>query len=319
MVTEIDVKKWLAREYGWRVLDPRVRDVGYAFHVSDRPDEEFFGPRQVDPGWIIVIKRTGAVWRFGWHPTFQQIFDARDEVGFNQALADLIPGKDPATPDTVIRQGRMLSMAALEDWLAHQYGWREFDGRITDIGYAYAVSTHPDAYHAGDQSAMTYGNGPLIVIKRTGALWGFGSNPIFLPVFEAQDEQSFDAAVAAAMPGRNLAQPDAVVSVGPELSLAALQEYLTINYGFRVFDGRITDNGWAYVVNPQADDVLRYDLPGMQGVGPIIVIKRTGAVWQFGSNNALHAALDEDEFYRLMREQVPSQDPRQPRKVVPAR
>lgn len=213
----------------------------------------------------------------------------------------------------------MITEVVLKDWLARQFGWRVFDGRIRDIGYAYSISTHPDAYHAGDQSAMTYGNGPLIAIKRTGGVWGFGSNPIFMRVFEAHDEQSFYTAVTAAMPGRDLNQPDYQVPTSTGLTLDALQEWLTIRHSFRVFDQRIADVGWAYVVNPDADEVLLGRMSGNDGPGPIIVVKRTGAVWQFGSTVQLYLARDENEFYRLMREEVSYADPAQPNEVVPIR
>ena len=226
----------------------------------------------------------------------------------------------------------MLTHADVRDWAAREFGWQVFNGRIADLGYAYSVSTHPDAYHAGDQSAMTWGNGPLIVVKRTGAGWGFGSNPMFLPLYEARDEREFYATLARLMPRRDLNQPDYAVPLDPGLAAppdpglteAALRDWLAFRYPFfGILDTRISDSGYAYRVNIQPDAVLLGDNSAfLAGIGPLTVIKRTGAVWHFGSNPTflpLYEAVDENDFYRLLRELSPNQDPAQPAEVVPIR
>ncbi|MFI6848585.1 hypothetical protein OG535_27820 [Kitasatospora sp. NBC_00085] len=105
----------------------------------------------------------------------------------------------------------MLTIETLATWLETRYGWQRPERRIADRGFAYSVDTQPDAYLDGDESAMTWGNGPIIVLKRTGAVWPLGSSPIFLPLFQACTEAEFEKAVATAMPGVDPRRPHEVV------------------------------------------------------------------------------------------------------------
>ncbi|WP_433332302.1 hypothetical protein [Spirillospora sp. CA-294931] len=91
----------------------------------------------------------------------------------------------------------MLTRERLVEWMRARYGWRHIERRVSDLGYAYSIDTQPDEYLDGDQSAMTYGNGPLIVIKSSGAVWSFGSNPMFLPIYQARSEDEFVRALSA--------------------------------------------------------------------------------------------------------------------------
>ncbi|GGT10792.1 hypothetical protein GCM10010271_11650 [Streptomyces kurssanovii] len=95
----------------------------------------------------------------------------------------------------------MLTYEQVRDWVHGRYGPRHAERRITDIGYAYAVSTQPDAYLDGDTSAMTYGNGPELVVKRTGAVWQFGSGPATMPLYDVRSEDELRRAMAALLPG----------------------------------------------------------------------------------------------------------------------
>ena len=47
---------------------------------------------------------------------------------------------------------------------------------------------------------MTMGNGPMYVLKRTGAVWYLPSHPGMLPVFEAWDEGDFHKRMRAVSP-----------------------------------------------------------------------------------------------------------------------
>ncbi|NUL04835.1 hypothetical protein HRW07_16700 [Streptomyces lunaelactis] len=47
---------------------------------------------------------------------------------------------------------------------------------------------------------MTYGNGPVIVVKRTGGVWEFGSNPAVFPLYAARTEAEFRRAMRQALP-----------------------------------------------------------------------------------------------------------------------
>ncbi|MFF3287946.1 hypothetical protein [Streptomyces sp. NPDC003023] len=94
----------------------------------------------------------------------------------------------------------MLTYEQVRDWARVKYGPRHAERRITDIGYAYSVNTQPDAYLDGDTSAMTYGNGPDLVVKRTGAVWQFGSAPTFMALYEVRSEDELRRAMAALLP-----------------------------------------------------------------------------------------------------------------------
>jgi hypothetical protein len=85
----------------------------------------------------------------------------------------------------------VLTHERLVEWIRATYGWRHVESRISDLGYAFVVDTQPDEYHDGDRSAMTYGNGPMTVVKRTGGVWEFGSNPAFWGLYAARTEEEF--------------------------------------------------------------------------------------------------------------------------------
>ncbi|MEV4682658.1 hypothetical protein [Streptomyces kurssanovii] len=107
----------------------------------------------------------------------------------------------------------MLTYEQVRDWVRGRYGPRHAERRITDIGYAYAVSTQPDAYLDGDTSAMTYGNGPELVVKRTGAVWQFGSGPATMPLYDVRSEDELRRAMAALLPGWDPDRPHESVPV----------------------------------------------------------------------------------------------------------
>lgn len=101
----------------------------------------------------------------------------------------------------------MLTYEHVRDWVRGKYGPRCAEGRITDLGYAYSVDSQPDAALAGDTSAVTYGNGPDLVVKRTGAVWQFGSNPMLLPLYEARSEDELRRSMATLLPGTDPDRP----------------------------------------------------------------------------------------------------------------
>ncbi|MGW0701357.1 hypothetical protein ACWD0A_18985 [Streptomyces sp. NPDC002867] len=85
-------------------------------------------------------------------------------------------------------------------WVRTTYGTPWPERRISDLGFAYLVDTQPEAYLDGDTSAMTYGGGPVLVVKRDGAVWEFGSNPVFAPLYEARTEEEFRRTTARVVP-----------------------------------------------------------------------------------------------------------------------
>ncbi|MEU0373277.1 hypothetical protein ABZ070_24005 [Streptomyces sp. NPDC006283] len=103
----------------------------------------------------------------------------------------------------------MLTFEQVRDWVRGKYGPRYAERRISDSGFAYLVATQPDAYFDGGD--MLYGNGPDLVVKRTGAVWQFGSHPMFLPLYEAGTEDDFRRRMAAILPGWDPDRPQETI------------------------------------------------------------------------------------------------------------
>ena len=82
----------------------------------------------------------------------------------------------------------MLSREEMVAWVAIRYGATHAERRTTDGGFAYWIDTQPDAYLEGHDDAMTYGNGPIVVVKATGAAWYLASNPASMVVLHARSE-----------------------------------------------------------------------------------------------------------------------------------
>ncbi|QQS26654.1 hypothetical protein IPM44_02925 [bacterium] len=65
----------------------------------------------------------------------------------------------------------------------HNYARQKFNeedpsDRIEDAGFAYYINTQPREYlDTEDIHKMMIGNGPLVVIKETGDVYSFSSNP----------------------------------------------------------------------------------------------------------------------------------------------
>jgi hypothetical protein len=346
VLDNMPLREWLERQYRWLPTCVRLTDRGFAYVAAYEPDP--YAPAESVANFghepVMIIKRTRAVWRLGRDPIFRPLFEARDERSFTAALAATLPGRDLRHPDHTLPPDLELDVPAvtmdvLPPWLSRQFGWQVIEGRIHDLGYAYSVSTQPDAYHAGDQSAMTYGNGPLIVIKRTGAVWALGANPVEMPIFEARDDESFYAALASVFPGRHYHPPDYTVSTPTwwelenadrtqpvaidetGLTEATLTDWLRTRYGWAVFDGRIRDVGFAFLVNQQPDAYHLGDYGVAQpDLGPLLVVKRSGAVWTFGTDprlQPLYGAEDEVMFVRMLSDLLPDRDPTKPDAVVP--
>lgn len=174
----------------------------------------------------------------------------------------------------------MVSREEVVAWAAMKHGPRHAEARTGDGGFAFWVSTQPDAYHDGYRDAMTYGNGPSVVLKSTGAAWNLSSSPVDMPIFNATTEREFRKAMKDA--GKKLDSPDEWVGAPPpsatpdKVGQWTLTGWLNQRFGWQ--EGvhyTLTDLGFALVARPA---------PGTPNNGPVLVVKRTGAVWYLGTD-----------------------------------
>jgi hypothetical protein len=84
-----------------------------------------------------------------------------------------------------------MTLEQLVTWLHTQFTGHHVESRIHDAGWAWYINTQPDAYLDGNQYAMTYGNGPWVVVKRDGAVFYLTSEPASLPLYNVPSEQEF--------------------------------------------------------------------------------------------------------------------------------
>jgi hypothetical protein len=215
----------------------------------------------------------------------------------------------------------MVSREELVAWAAIRYGARFADERVTDHGFAFLVSTQPDGYHEGDQDAMTYGNGPVFVIKATGHAWFLASNPPSMLALGARSEAEFEQLLRDAYYDPDV--PDEILGEERgELPDPAPQKVLRHqlvrwlrSFGWPESACEITDRVFAFVVVPTPA------IPNHNG--PIVVVKRTAGVWYLGAAPdavaTVGGARTEAEFYSAFRQLDPYADPRVPHDRVPQR
>jgi hypothetical protein len=222
VLTREDAVAWTARNYGPTHAERRVSDAGYAFWVTTESDAVLDGREPPVYGGmsILVLKRTGQYWFVGSNPDCLGVLNATSEREMRRAMkraglrrkrpdGTFEPGKamiyddsrQPA-PEPTEGFGPAYAPASYDPtpfvdherlawWLRNTTGWRHIESRIVDIDWAFSVSTQPDEYHDGDRNAITYGNGPMIVVKRDGAVWRLSSQPAMVPAFGAATEDDF--------------------------------------------------------------------------------------------------------------------------------
>jgi len=214
----------------------------------------------------------------------------------------------------------MLSHEQMVAWVAVRYGAKHAEKRTADGGFAYWVDTQPDAFHDGDQFAMTYGNGPAVVVKATGEAWFLASNPDSMPVYNARSEPELKQLLREAYYNPDV--PDEVIGenraelpdpAAQKIHHQHLDRWLR-SFGWHEATCEITDRVFAFVVTPTQ---------AIAGNGPIVVVKRTAGVWHLGTSPevlaAAHTARTEAEFYAALRSVAPHLDPRLPHDRVPPR
>lgn len=145
----------------------------------------------------MVVKRNGAVWTTSTHPATVPLRNARTEQEFHEELARIFPGIDldqptewlPPLPHPVPAGG--VTRDRVIEWAATVYGPRHAANRVAEAEFGYWINTQPDAYLDGDGWAMTYGNGPTLIMKSNGAVWNLASNPDSLPLYNVTSEKEF--------------------------------------------------------------------------------------------------------------------------------
>lgn len=191
-LSRTEVVEWVKQVYGAAYADQRVVEGPAAFSVNVDPEA---GP---GAGALVVRKRTGEYWHL---PDDQVAFvhTAKSDRRLLRALRNVVA--DVHWPMGVVKDGSLGSAEdRLAEWLRATRGWRTIDGRIRDLGWAFAVSPQPDAYHDGNQLAMMYGVGPLIAVKRSGAVWALSSTPTESSLVGAKNEAEFHRLVGEVSP-----------------------------------------------------------------------------------------------------------------------
>ncbi len=110
--TPVDIdqlRAWMRTRFGWRHIDDRITDLGWAFHVTVQNDafldtgDHFLA--DVGSGPTIVVKRTRGVWRHGSGPGFIPAYEATDEHRFHAVLRALFRDHDPGKPHERLPEG----------------------------------------------------------------------------------------------------------------------------------------------------------------------------------------------------------------------
>lgn len=206
---------WLKQRKGWRHLDDRITDLGWVYLVNAQPDAVFDGVAGLDRGAgpILVVKRNGGVWELPWSPDLVPAIGAPDEQAFGRLMWDagrpvnLDQASEWVGPQQPADQTALVGIEQVTTWVRNTTSWRHVEDRIADLGWAFTVSTQPDEYHDGNEFAVTYGNGPMVVVKRTGAMWQLASTPDMISALQAPSEKDFYEVLRASLPGLDEERP----------------------------------------------------------------------------------------------------------------
>lgn len=202
MLTRSEVVAWAADHCGPDHAEQRVAEGPAAFLVNVAYDADLANGG--GDSLIVVRKRTGEFWYVAGDPEF--VHTAKNDRRLLRAIKHMVPFASQPAGVIGAPPARQpgLTTEQLGAWLRATRSWQHIDDRIGDLGWAFVVSTQPDAYHDGNEYAMTYGNGPLVVAKRTGEVWALPSTPDMVPAFNARNEHDFHRILADAWPGANV-------------------------------------------------------------------------------------------------------------------
>lgn len=75
----------------------------------------------------------------------------------------------------------MITREQVENYVKHTFNEQDGSDRIDDKGFAYYIDTQPREYlDTNDPAKLTLGNGPIVIVKESGDIYSFSSNPMHM-------------------------------------------------------------------------------------------------------------------------------------------
>ena len=72
----------------------------------------------------------------------------------------------------------MITFEQVQNYTNKKFNEQDGSDRIKDSGFAYYIDTQPREYlDTKDIKKMSFGNGPIVILKETGDIFSFSSNP----------------------------------------------------------------------------------------------------------------------------------------------
>lgn len=184
-------------------------------------------------------------------------------------------------------------------WAARRYGPHHAEQRVSEQPAAFVIDTSSDAVFDGHE-LPSYGGVSIVVRRQSGGYWQVGHDPVSQSVYRADNDRDLRRAMKTA--GLDPARPQGTLGAEPCVSRARVVTWLATSRRWRHLDDRVTDLGWAYLVNTQPDDHLDGRCGLSRNAGPLVVAKN-GAVWALPWSPETVPALaarDETTFHNLM-------------------
>jgi hypothetical protein len=171
-VTRNEVVTWVMRRYGYHA----------AQQIVETPAAFWTGAG------VLVRRKTGDYWHLTEVP--DDVLAARSDRRFRRAL-----GKRDAAGS--IRAG--VRPEQLGEWLRER-GYQHIEARVTDVGWAFVVSTQADAFFANGTRPRPEDGRGLVVVKHTGEVWALDLSQRYVWGWVSGDETTFRAWMAAELP-----------------------------------------------------------------------------------------------------------------------